>query len=225
MFNLTPISHNRKTGPIAVSMTDESTCPKACPFRHDNAGGCYAKAGLTNIHWSKLNAGKIGVQFDMFIAKVKKLPIGQLFRHNVSGDLMGKDNRINFEQVKKLVKACKRIKGFTYTHKPMTKANQKAVKYANENGFTINLSGNNPKHADKLADLGIAPVVTVLPSDQTRNSETPKGRKIVVCPATKSDRMTCANCQLCYKKDRSFIVGFPSHGNSKKKVDKIVENY
>src|ERR1700726_2182000 len=32
-------------------------------------------------------------------------------------------------------------------------------------GFTINLSAENPAHADRLAELGIAPVVTVLARD------------------------------------------------------------
>ena len=37
-------------------------------------------------------------------------------------------------------------------------------------GFTINLSADNPAHADRLAEWGIAPVVTVLARDYARRA-------------------------------------------------------
>lgn len=86
-------------------------------------------------------------------------------------------------------------------------------------GFTINLSGNNLGHADTLADLNIGPVVVVLPSAVKTNTVTPKGRKVVVCPATQRDDVSCATCGLCQKARRSVIVGFPAHGSGKKKAE------
>jgi hypothetical protein len=82
------------------------------------------------------------------------------------------------------------------------------------------LSANNVAHADALYDLGIGPVATVLPEAQTTNTVTPKGRKIVVCPATVRDDVSCATCQLCAKQ-RDAIVGFPAHGSSKRKADTV----
>jgi hypothetical protein len=87
------------------------------------------------------------------------------------------------------------------------------------------LSANNPAHADKLAALGIGPVATVLPStvdgNQIRTMATPEGRKIVICPATYKENVTCQTCRLCSRGDRTCIIGFPSHGTSFKKVDAI----
>lgn len=54
---------------------------------------------------------------------------------------------------------------------------RQAVADACASGLVINLSGNNLDHADKLATLGIAPVVAVVPSDTTENTTTPQGRK------------------------------------------------
>ena len=82
------------------------------------------------------------------------------------------------------------------------------------------MSGNNLAHADELAALDIAPVVVVLPYGTTSNTRTPAGRKVVVCPATQRDTVTCKSCMLCARQ-RDFIIGFPAHGVSAKRADAI----
>jgi hypothetical protein len=113
-------------------------------------------------------------------------------------------------------------RGFTYTHYPVLtdKHNAQVVKRMNEKGFVVNLSGNNLAHADALYDLDIAPVTTVLPETQTTNTTTPKGRKVIVCPATIRDNVSCATCQLCAR-NREAIIGFPAHGTSKRKANEV----
>lgn len=161
---------------------------------------------------------------------IANLPTGTLWRHNQAGDLPGKGARIASKQLAKLVaaNASAQAKGFTYTHKPMTEANQKAVKHANQHGFTVNLSANSLVHADQLADLNIGPVASVVPHigkargpyEGPKQGTTGKGRKWAVCPAILDHDgkrgITCENCQLCSKADRSVIVAFPAHGSAYK---------
>lgn len=64
-------------------------------------------------------------------------------------------------------------RGFTYTHYPPTPCNQAAILNANRLGFTVNLSAETLAQADAYADLGIAPVVVVLPQE----SPSPLGRR------------------------------------------------
>jgi hypothetical protein len=230
-FHLSYPSKNIKTGPIAVSTSSAITCPDSCPLKKN---GCYADSGPLALHWRKVSNGERGCDFQEFLNKIKELPRGILTRINQSGDLMGENEVINPVELDMLTKAGKKVEMFTYTHKQVlfgrgvpteiVKNNRAAISAANEAGFTINLSGNNLDHADKLFDLGIAPVVSVVPSDVTRNCVTPKGRRMVVCPATKSDRMNCDKCRLCQKKDRNFGIVFPAHGSRKKRVDLIVNN-
>lgn len=223
--HLTPRSRNAKTGPIPVSTTGQSTCPDVCPFK---AGGCYAKGGPLAMHWRKVGAGIAGTDWSTFCESVKALPEGQLWRHNQAGDLPGDGVTIDALAMTELVHANARRKGFTYTHYPVTgvstaeAANRREVQHANGAGFTVNLSANNPAHADALADLGVGPVVTVLPAEQTENTTTPKGRKVVVCPATQRDDVSCATCKLC-SRQRDVIVGFPAHGASKRKASRVAE--
>lgn len=219
--HLTIKSRNEKTGPIPVSTTGADSCPTACPFNNANAGGCYANGGPLAIHWRKVTEKRAGESFARFLEKIRALPAGQLWRHNQAGDLQGKGNRISAGALLDLVKANAGKRGFTYTHKPMTPANAALVAHANANGFTINLSGNNLAHADKLARLNVGPVVAVLPADASENTKTPDGRKVIVCPATQRDNVSCATCKLCAVVDRDFIVGFPAHGASKRKAESV----
>lgn len=218
-YHLTLKSSNAKTGPIPVSTTSAKTCPPSCPFNNKN--GCYADSGPLALHWRKVTDGDRGVDFNAFCASIASLPDQQLWRHNQAGDLPGIGSRINASQLRKLIAANKDKNGFTYTHKPLTAANSALISEANKNGFTVNLSGNNPAHADTLADTGVGPVVTVMPENAAALSYTPKGRRIVICPAQTRDNVSCASCKLCARNRNGMIVGFRAHGTSKRKADLV----
>lgn len=217
-------SKNVKTGPIPVSYSESKTCPDACELKKS---GCYAESGNTAIHWRKLDKGEWGISWDQFCKEVSILPKKQFWRKNVAGDLPGNNNRIDNELLSQLVDANKKAnaRGFTFTHKPVgwgniaEVMNMNAVYSANKNGFTINLSADNMQKADELYNLGIAPVVVVVPSDSPRHMKTPEGRHVSVCPATEVDDMSCDKCQLCQKVDRKIIIAFRSHGSGKSKID------
>ena len=213
------VSANSKTGPMPVVMSSKDTCPNSCPLKPSNGGGCYASTARTNLHWQKLD--KAGLDFKGLLGKIKSIPAGRIWRLNVAGDLSHKNEIIDQKALSSLVSANKGRKGFGYTHHdPTLKTNGKAIQTANKNGFTINLSADSLAEADKFMDLGIAPVATILPSDQKTNSVTPKGRKVVVCP-NYSHNVQCFDCQLCQKADRSVIVGFPAHSGGYKKVNAV----
>jgi hypothetical protein len=131
-----------------------------------------------------------------------------------------------------------------FSHKPVpgddpaVVQNRRLIIAAINAGFTINLSADNTAHADKLAELGIAPVVTVLARAYARRAarrrlkwwpdqwaetigewrdrtfslprRTPAGRRIAIRPATYSDA-TCKTCDACARV-RDAVVGFPAHG-------------
>ena len=221
--HLTLKCSNAKTGPIPVSTTDSTTCWSGCGMFTT----CYAKSSHLSIHWRKVSNLERGYSWQEFCQSISNLPAGTLWRHNQAGDLPGVNHAIDYDELTELVDANNGKRGFTYTHKPVldgladASRNRDAIAYANAHGFTVNLSANNVRHADALADLDIAPVVTVLPATVNGNVKltTPNGRKIVVCPATYRDEVTCASCQLCQRVNRQVIVGFPAHGSKKSQVE------
>lgn len=231
-IHVTPVSNNPKTGPITVTTTRKNTCLGSCQLK---GNGCYAEGGHVNIHWQKVSKGERGLPFDDALNSIKALPSGSLVRHNQAGDLPGVGDVLLADENIRLVAALtyKRKRPFSYTHYPVldnstaSEVNRGIIKHINHKGFVVNLSANNLEEADSMADLGIAPVVTILAIDAGKGAITPKGRKVVTCPATYKEDVTCASCKLCAEqrllkngKERA-IIGFPAHGASKKKAEKV----
>jgi len=218
-YRITLKSGNRKVGPIPVTTTTKNSCPKACPLR---GNGCYADGGPLAIIWKQTET--MGMDIDQLCEQIESLPAGQLWRHNQAGDLAHNNQLIDGPSLTKLIDANDGKRGFTYTHHdPKKRHNRGLIKTANAEGFTINLSGNNPAHADELADLNIGPVVTVLPIDQLENTTTPAGRKITICPVVTGKATSCATCKLCAKANRKTIIGFPAHGMRKRMAGEIAQ--
>ena len=113
-----------------------------------------------------------------------------------------------------LVAANRGKRGFTYTHKHASLENLVAIRAANRNGFTINLSANTLEEADALARKKAGPVVVILRAAAAYHhvEQTPEGRKVIICPESYRDDVQCVNCGLCADPKRTAIIGFPAHG-------------
>lgn len=217
LVHLTMKSRNGKVGLIPVSTTGRDSCGD-CPLKRN---GCYAEYGPLRWHWDKVTRGELGVDWHTFCDAIAGLPEESLWRHNQAGDLPHNAGRIDAPMLVALVNANSGRRGFTYTHHDIRLgANLSWLRYANDNGFTVNLSADNLSEADDMADTGL-PTVTVLSEHQVTNTVTPKGRRVVVCPAVTHDNVSCKSCQLCQRADRAAIVGFPAHGGGKDKATKV----
>lgn len=231
-YLITAKSKNAKVGPLMVTTSPKQSCPSTCPMK---GNGCYADCGPLAGLWRGLTAtdagdtfangkGKVTVQgLPELLAAIEALKDGAAWRHNQAGDLEHTEGTIDLAWLRDITAANTGKRGWTYTHHDVERNqyNRNAVRTANALGFTVNLSANSLAHADKLADLDCGPVVTILPADQLTNTETPAGRKVVVCPAVTRDDVNCASCLLCQKAKHTSIVGFPAHGASKRKVSAI----
>ncbi len=213
-------SANRKTGSIPVSMSPKSTCPLTCPLRRN---GCYAEHGPVGWHWKRLSLGDTGISWKAFLENVRHLPKDTQWRHNVAGDLPGRGDKIDTERLAELVEANRGRRGFSYTHKPALPENLAAIRRANRAGFTINLSADNLAEADELARKNAGPVVVILPADAAYNhvERTPAGRKVIICPESYRNDVTCASCRLCVDAKRETIIGFPAHGPGFRKAERV----
>lgn len=207
-------SANVKTGPIPVTYSGRDTCPESCPHYRTS---CYAEGYYTRKTWDRVE--RDGIEWAELCASVAALPDGQIWRHNVSGDLPGSGESVDGEKMSALIRANKGKRGFTYSHKK-TPAAIKLIRAANRAGFTVNLSADDAGEADTLAKLKAGPIVAIVPIDNPEKSYTPEGRKIIVCPAQSRDDITCEKCGLCARVDRDFIIGFRAHGMREKLADR-----
>ena len=124
-----------------------------------------------------------------------------------------------------------------YTHKPPNEPNLMHLRAAAQKGFTVNLSADDLKEADQLAETGL-PTVVILSAEYGRRkdggswaedlrtyndrvsglpAQTPEGRQVAVCPATYTDT-DCGRCLLCASTRKDVIVGFPAHGSRKRAI-------
>ncbi len=236
-----PVSQNAKTGPIPVSIIERASCWPGCALYRN---GCYAETGVLALHWHRVSRGPAGGSWTEFCAKVAALRPGHLWRYAQAGDLPGYGPAIDAGLLGELVAANTGKRAIAFTHKPVlgddpaAAANRRLIAAAVEAGFTVNLSADNPAHADQLAALALAPVVTVLAHAYGRKAirrrfkrrrdewaetigewrdrtaslprYTPAGTRIAICPATYSDA-TYKSCSACAHA-RDAVIGFPAHG-------------
>ena len=219
-YGFTRKSRNKKTGPMAVTTTSKESCPPDCPLKD---GACYAEAYPLKGRWDEITERKRGVGLPALLALIQTIEPGEMWRHNQAGDLPSADGVINRAALSALADANTNRVGYTYTHHDVIANldNRQAVRAANDEGFCVNLSGNDLSHADELVDTGAGPVTVLLPADfKGRTTTTPKGRKVSVCPAQLDDT-TCVDCGLCAQPFRKSIVGFISHGIRKRAASEI----
>lgn len=211
-YHFIPQSGNRKTGPIPVTYSERGTCPPSCPhYRAD----CYAEDFYTRMSWDKVPVR--GGTLEELTQSISALPEGQLWRHNVAGDLPGEGEEIDPVALGEIVRANIGRRGFTYTHKKSAEAIEWA-QHATRWGFTVNLSADDAGEADSLAETGL-PVCAIVPMDCPEKTETPQGRTIIVCPAQSREDVDCASCGLCARADRRVIIGFRAHGTRARVAD------
>lgn len=206
-------SENRKTGPIPVTYGSRKSCPPSCPHYEDD---CYGEDFHTSLAWDRVDTQ--GVPLPGLVNFINMMPLGQLWRDKVAGDLPGEGERVDPVALGEVVKANIGRRGFTYTHKKSAQA-IKWIRHANEWGYTINLSADDAGEADALAELQAGPVVCIVPMDTPAKTTTPAGRNIVVCPAQLKEGVTCFTCELCQRRDRTVIVGFRAHGSKARIAD------
>ncbi|MGJ7570918.1 DUF7227 family protein [Variovorax sp. RB2P76] len=217
-YHLVRVSRNRKTGPIPVTTTSANSCPQTCSFK---GNGCYAESGPLAIHWRSVSDGRRGHTFDELLQEIVTLRRHALWRHNQAGDLTPEaPGIIDSRKLTRLAMANRGRRGFTYTHYLPTPGNRAAILNANRLGFTVNLSAETFAQADAYVDLGVAPVVVVLPQSTTKPTRTPAGRQVIVCPAS-TGNSDCLNCGICQQRDRASIVGFPAHGSGASHVQAV----
>ena len=214
--HITSKSANKKTGPIPVTTTEQSSCPSTCSMRE----ACYAKAGPLALHWRKVSAGERGTDWQGLCNFIQSLPVNQLWRHNQAGDLPHQFGDIDHAMMAHLVVANTGRRGYTYTHHDLNKHNTEIIKRSNKQGFTINISTESLADADNAIAKGL-PVVCVVPNDQPAPTTTPAGTKCVVCPAQQRE-ISCADCKLCSQANRRCVVLFKAHGTKAKKANQIV---
>jgi hypothetical protein len=199
-------SSNAKTGPLATTYREQSSCPTTCPLM---GNGCYASGRIFGIPRKYGSADNVAV-----LALITSLKPGQGLRLNVSGDFLGLDGEPDVDYID----ACNRVaterpdvKIIAYTHAWRTLTPSMFA-------FGVNASCES---AAEVAEARAAGWGTVMVNGPV--GETIDGSRVVRCPAEYRDDTTCASCMLCAKTPGlDTTVSFTAHGAGKAKATAAV---
>jgi hypothetical protein len=225
-YQFTRVSSNAKTGPIPTTMTEKESCAITCPLREN---GCYAENFPLSLHWGRVSES--GISATDLVSKLSKLPRGQLWRHNVAGDLPHVNGTVDIEQVRPILDVVKSrdLKTIVYSHHK-GRNNMEVFQGMKRYGVNVNVSCESLDQAISADKMGLN-AVCIVPQDSPKVKKILDGytgqtvARVVVCPAQTSEKVTCASCGLCAK-DRTnqhVIIGFLPHGSRAKKVNQLVE--
>ena len=247
-FLLVLNSDNAKTGKMPVTTSPMFTCPLACPYKEH---GCYAAYGPIRMWWKACTESCMNIEkeWDKFTQRIiHEIPTGTIWRHNQAGDFLPSSyiprnrfkstNRINVKHAVHLALINRGKRGYTYTHYPVIEQkgvskhdvlkNRDIIEGMNRVGFTVNISCNSLAHADEVIDSKLkAPISVTIPENfkNEKVSLTPKGRKVILCPAIWKKGMTCLKCQACMNPKRKAIIGFSAHGTGRKHCERVFEEW
>ena len=219
-WHIKTVSRNPKTGPMAVTTHERSTCSDNCGLKNN---GCYAEVGPLSWHWQKVSAGERGTDFSQFLRELRALPRRGKLRLAQAGDLPQKNGSIDRGRTIAIAKAVRHLETIAYTHHTIDSELLETIAEAKRFNLVINISADSPRQAARIKrEQPSLDVVTVLPMSAP-NVQAVEGIKIVACPAEKTERINCSNCMLCAK-ERNYVIGFRAHGTHKKKVQKLIES-
>jgi hypothetical protein len=216
---ITPISSNRKTGPIAVTGRARRTCPTTCtfnPVNPDGVGGCYTQ-GRIDAHYARASRD---YSYEEAVAALKQA-LSDRFRDRVDGDVLTEDE-IDLEYLEELTDAAVEagmLLIFGYSHVETRMPSDVPSRYV------MNVSCETEAQVQDAIDRGFNAVIA---SHQYLHGDTVAGRKIIQCPAERVESINCGNCggsagPICGRKDRDTVVLFSLHGSGAAKAAKSIE--
>jgi hypothetical protein len=221
-------SGNRKTGPIPVTYRSEDTCPTTCPFLPSGAiGGCYTTGRImaqAERHGKGYTAHSLAKVFVAAEAGARYA------RDRVSGDIV-ENGAVDTGYLAMVAEAAalasdiresfgdSRITPFGYTH-AQDMLTEDDVAQVKATGYTLNASCETEGDVVRALALGMPAVIA---TDEVSHGDTLAGRRVVQCPATSRDDVTCASCGLCAKDyENRPVILFPIHGVARNKARRAV---
>jgi|SRR5690625_4915789 len=210
-------SGNRKLGRGVRATYREvgPTCPQSC--EHLQNRSCYALYSFVNMHAKVSEYSRSDA--DIIYDYVTNLPEGKKLRHHVSGDFMKPGDMIDTNYIDSVLKAHSErpdLKGWTYTH-AWERLDSKKMNA--EKSLCVNASCDSKEEVINAVNSGW-PATTVVDEDFESGVININGKnaRLVVCP-NQTHGISCSECMLCFRKNRSSVVAFRVHGTGKAKFN------
>lgn len=215
-----PRSGDSKTGPIPVTYRPLATCPPTCPLYPvpGESGGCYGTGRLFGFG-ARARDDTVADILERIGPHIDRS--ARIMRDRIVGDLAGRSGRMSRRYVRAVSAVADGLSLplFGYTHM-WDRMSPDDVRYVRDLGYTLNASVHTGPQVVAAIGRGF-PVA--LASDTIPDGTRIAGRTVVLCPAVKRPGITCNDCRLCGRWDRSTIVRFPLHGPARNLARAAIE--
>lgn len=204
-------SSNKKLGKGVRATYREvgPTCPQDC--QHLQSKSCYAMYAFVKIHADKSEYDKNDA--NIIYSYLTNLPLKKKIRHHVSGDFMKPGDEIDNDYIDAVLAGHKLrpdLQGWTYTH---VWKRLDSEEMNSEKSLTVNASCDTEDDVRKALSEGWPATMVV---DEGFEGGRIDETNVVVCPNQTHD-LSCADCMLCFRKNRKAVVAFRVHGSGKTK--------
>lgn len=198
-------SSNRKTGPIATTTREQTSCPTTCPLY---SAGCYARGRIFGI------ATRLGSEdHSKILELITTLPQGGAVRLNVAGDFLLEDGTPDVEYidaVNAVADARPDVRFIAYTH---------AWRVLSPDLFRFGVNASCESDDDVITARAAGWGTVTINAESDRIGDT----RVTQCPAERDDRVSCATCMLCSRTPSIPVtVTFTAHGSGAKKATAAV---
>ncbi len=212
-----PHSSNHKTGNIPTVSRPQWSCPTSCPLMGQ---GCYGENsgahGRPSIFDMVAKSPKRTTMADLVSRKWRTVPRG--IRFGIVGDFLDRFGRPDLDYIEATNTTANALpwKAWAYTHAwRLLKASMFS--------YTVRASVQSREEAEEAIAAGwrLALVDPGPDAPDTLIGSTIAGQRVVQCPATNRDNVTCESCLLCAR-DVPTIVAFPVHGTRRSAASRAV---
>lgn len=212
----TPRSGNKKLSgktPIASTQRSSNSCPTSCVFNVEQEDGtfksrCYAASGPGGGVFSLVNRSGTSDTKHQLGRIAEQAFRNSVVRHLVSGDV----DPEYIEVANWLHQVRPDLTGYGYTHK----WRESWLTPDSAEGWVLNASCETEADVQEALAQGWQAVIES-PSEDSWAGRRLEGRRVVQCPAQKSDAIKCSDCMLCRTNSSTRpIVEFILHGGSLK---------
>lgn len=205
---IVPKSGDSKTGPVPVTYRHIGTCPPDCIFRPDGEiGGCY---GTGRIFALADTAADVSVSDAAERIERGRDRAARVFRDRIVGDMVRADGRLERRYAAGIAAVADIVGlpviGYSHAWRTFTVAD---VSYLGGLGYIPNASCETVGDVSDAIGRGFPAVIT---SDTVPERTVIGGRRVITCPAARSESVSCNTCRLCARPDRPTVVRFPIHG-------------
>lgn len=214
-------SGNKKLGKASTTYTHGDTCPKTCPYNHNNFGGCYGHNGPVNMQVLRIKKQEDLLDYAIAeAAAIVSLPAKKPLRLHTFGDCPTNETASVVSAAgEDYIERGQPVWTYTHAWKEVNRSSWRKV--------SVLASCETPADVKKAHEKGYATSITLESFPNGSKAFERNGIKILPCLEQSGLSPSCADCKICFDdqklRKQGLTIGFVLHSNLAYKAKKALQ--